>query len=434
MKKILVLVGLVISGIAYGQQTFNIGGSNNGYSRTQLRTIGLSDINWRNLINTPYVNIEDYGAIGSDNLSDTSAFRSALAFACTNNLILFIPKGVFIVDGITISDTVQIMGTGNKSILKNTTTGAMITIGADECRFSNFAIYGDGYGNGKTTQIGITTVNNHRFVIDNVYFYNSDGYGVFMNGKSGDIAPYYGIDIKNCISNKVRVAICSNNDNQYLTVSNCNLFDGGWGLFLVAGNFSIINCNITNNTTGIYVYDSGNDAHSNIIGGKINHNTTNIYVREIDLGLNFTGVQTHQGVIYLRNTVNVTFTGCELGTIDFRFEASKATSFVGCILYNTTAIQDNFNTTTSYTSWIGTSTIGVNDAALSSITPYISAALTDDAPTDTEIDTATGLTPATAKSGYQSKIKDSNGSGLVYTIWSDGTAWHYSKSTIAVDP
>jgi hypothetical protein len=63
----------------------------------------------------------------------------------------------------------------------------------------------------------------------------------------------------------------------------------------------------------------------------------------------------------------------------------------------------------------------------------ISAALTDDTPTDTEIDTATGETPATAGNGYQKVIKDSNGSGLLYLVISDGTVWHYFKSTIAVN-
>lgn len=66
------------------------------------------------------------------------------------------------------------------------------------------------------------------------------------------------------------------------------------------------------------------------------------------------------------------------------------------------------------------------------VTP-ISAALTDDTPTDTQIDTATGLTPATAGNGYQKVIKDNNGTGLLYLIVSDGTDWYYFKLTKAVN-
>ena len=62
----------------------------------------------------------------------------------------------------------------------------------------------------------------------------------------------------------------------------------------------------------------------------------------------------------------------------------------------------------------------------------ISAALTDGAPTDAEIDTAIGKTPATAGAGYQATIKDNNGTGLLYKIESDGTSWFYLVMTKAL--
>lgn len=62
----------------------------------------------------------------------------------------------------------------------------------------------------------------------------------------------------------------------------------------------------------------------------------------------------------------------------------------------------------------------------------ITAALTDGAPTATEINNATLLTPATAGIGWQCYIKDSDGSGLVYRIVSDGTKWYYFIGTAAL--
>jgi hypothetical protein len=59
-------------------------------------------------------------------------------------------------------------------------------------------------------------------------------------------------------------------------------------------------------------------------------------------------------------------------------------------------------------------------------------ALTDDTPTDTEIDTVTGTTPSVVGAGYQCTIKDNNGSGAFYFIESDGTYWHYFKMTKAL--
>lgn len=55
----------------------------------------------------------------------------------------------------------------------------------------------------------------------------------------------------------------------------------------------------------------------------------------------------------------------------------------------------------------------------------LSAALTDGAPTAVELNTATGTTPSTAGAGYAVTIADSDGSGLLYRIESDGTSWQY---------
>lgn len=61
----------------------------------------------------------------------------------------------------------------------------------------------------------------------------------------------------------------------------------------------------------------------------------------------------------------------------------------------------------------------------------LSANLTDNTPTDGEIDSATGLTPVTAGTGWKCVIKDTNGSSLLYLIESDGTNWQYTKLSIA---
>lgn len=62
----------------------------------------------------------------------------------------------------------------------------------------------------------------------------------------------------------------------------------------------------------------------------------------------------------------------------------------------------------------------------------ISASLTDGAPTNAEIDSATGTDPATAGAGYRVVIKDSDGTGLLYIIESDGTNWFFTQMTRAL--
>lgn len=61
----------------------------------------------------------------------------------------------------------------------------------------------------------------------------------------------------------------------------------------------------------------------------------------------------------------------------------------------------------------------------------LSASLTDGTPTDAEIDSATGTTPAAVGSGWKCFILDTDGSTLIYMIISDGTSWQYVAMTKA---
>ena len=65
-------------------------------------------------------------------------------------------------------------------------------------------------------------------------------------------------------------------------------------------------------------------------------------------------------------------------------------------------------------------------------TDQLTGSLTDGAPTDTEIDTIIGDTPANVGAGYFVTIKDNDGSGLLYRIESDGTNWYYVVMTQAL--
>ena len=71
----------------------------------------------------------------------------------------------------------------------------------------------------------------------------------------------------------------------------------------------------------------------------------------------------------------------------------------------------------------------VNEAIVQIV---ISHSLTDGAPTDAQIDAATGTTPAAVGSGWKRLILDSDGSALMYIIISDGSNWQYTVMTIAL--
>lgn len=62
----------------------------------------------------------------------------------------------------------------------------------------------------------------------------------------------------------------------------------------------------------------------------------------------------------------------------------------------------------------------------------LTGSLTDGTPTDAEIDAIIGTTPAVVGIGYRRTIKDSDGTGLLYRIESDGTNWFYWVSVTAL--
>jgi hypothetical protein len=98
---------------------------------------------------------------------------------------------------------------------------------------------------------------------------------------------------------------------------------------------------------------------------------------------------------------------------------------------NSTAIGYQAYTTASNQVVIGNSAVTRMELSGRLVMSQISAAITDGTPSDAEIDTATGLTPATAGAGWQCTIKDNSGSGLLYRIESDGAGWYYSVKTLA---
>lgn len=64
--------------------------------------------------------------------------------------------------------------------------------------------------------------------------------------------------------------------------------------------------------------------------------------------------------------------------------------------------------------------------------PQLTGSLTDGTPTDSEIDAITGTTPSAVGAGWSVTILDSDGTGLLYRIESDGTNWQYQILTVAL--
>lgn len=74
--------------------------------------------------------------------------------------------------------------------------------------------------------------------------------------------------------------------------------------------------------------------------------------------------------------------------------------------------------------------ININDIAV--MRAELSGSLTDGSPTDAQIDVIVGTTPALKGAGYKVTIKDTDGTGRLYFIESDGTDWYWVVFTKAL--
>ncbi len=85
---------------------------------------------------------------------------------------------------------------------------------------------------------------------------------------------------------------------------------------------------------------------------------------------------------------------------------------------------------------LDTDSLWISDIPISGFSALVggqfSGSLTDGVPTEAEIEAIIGTTAAGAKAGYKVTIKDTDGSGLLYQVESDGTDWFYVVMTKAL--
>lgn len=74
---------------------------------------------------------------------------------------------------------------------------------------------------------------------------------------------------------------------------------------------------------------------------------------------------------------------------------------------------------------------GILNVSRIKITPF-SGSLSDGSPTDNELTTIIGITPAVAGNGYFTSVKDTDGTASYYNVWSNGIAWTYTELTTAL--
>lgn len=68
------------------------------------------------------INVLDYGATGDGATNDTAALQAAITAATANKRTLYVPAGIYRYTALTIANAITILGDGNSSVLRKTTT------------------------------------------------------------------------------------------------------------------------------------------------------------------------------------------------------------------------------------------------------------------------------------------------------------------------
>lgn len=406
-------------------------------------------------LNGNVYNVRWFGATGDGVTNDSTAIQTAITAAIAAGKPLYFPAGTYLATALTVTGALTIFGDGDQSVIKTTANAILFNVSAAGFRMYDLQLLGNSTG---TSQFGVYINAVSDYLISRCKFYLLQGGGVRATGTIAITA--YGGTISDCKFFKCAFGVRIDNRHEFVNLLNNNVNQcTTMGYYILAGNFNITGGSINKNSLGIYVLGGTNDSHSTISSVLVNHNGTALLFSGLQYGMTVSGCQFHDGLVHIKDSDGILFNGCEFGadvTINLENDESH---FANCVIRTPTIVPD-YNSTTSHTLWTGTITVGevnpifkiqaetdtgsailmTNKTGDEKYRLYangtqkiaqLSAALTDGAPTDAEIDSATGLTPATAGAGWKCVIKDSNGSGLCYLVESDGTAWHYWASTIA---
>jgi len=160
------------------------------------------------MIDGPFINVKDYGAVGNGTTNDTAAVL--LAIADSAGKVLLWPAGTYLINNNTvrpISNSAWCL-TPSATITNVTTSAVYVMIQIDGV--SNFAIYGGGTIQGyvvnnpaaNAISVDITnsaaTVNTKNILIDNINFTNSNGECIFIGSGGGPSVGCRNVTVNNC--------------------------------------------------------------------------------------------------------------------------------------------------------------------------------------------------------------------------------------------
>ena len=182
------------------------------------------------MIDGPFINVKDFGAVGDGTTNDTAAV--VLAIAASAGKVLLWPAGTYLINNNTVVPVSNSAWCLTPSaIITNVTTSAQYVMIQIDGK-SNFAIYGGGtiqgyvVNNAAANAISVdisnsaATVNTKNILIDNITFTNSNGECIYIGSGGAASVGCQNVTVNNCkISGARRNGIAVGAAN-FVTITN----------------------------------------------------------------------------------------------------------------------------------------------------------------------------------------------------------------------
>lgn len=302
-----------------------------------------------------FVTPEQYGAIGDGVTDDLTAIQNAVN---SGKAVYFGNKRYFISGTIELPEGAFIKGagTGLGTTLKSTSDNPFISVEGDNITIESMSFlgYGSNYNADYTPfanpnqhgisivgVLGVTTIN--RIQISNCGFYGVAGAGVYISQNVGE--SFAGaIQVSNCYAYRSTVGFFADVRGEYNLFTGNKAYECGVGFKVAGGNNPFVGGILSSNRTNLMILGGANNGHSVISGTSINHGVEyGIQSDSLTLGYNIADCPIYANDIYLKNSIGVVFSDCDISVDNLNFEGSTKIQFNNTKFTTTPAFDIDFN-------------------------------------------------------------------------------------------
>jgi hypothetical protein len=271
-------------------------------------------------------NVRDFGAVGDGVTNDLDAFRAAAAtgkrvYAPAPSVSYFLGGAG---DGsvlLQLPDSVELFGDGRNTTITWTANDRAIAVG-NYSVIRDIRLEGSGKAGGQQFEAGVLAYNKTNWRIENVIVEEvsgnstaNGGGGIYISALNAATNWQDGGSIINCITTNNGTGFNIDERGEYLNIVGLRSTYNTVGLSMRAGNNTLTNCHIDNNTTGLVMDGGINNGHGVFSNSSFNHNTTGFNISNITLGMVFNGCFFYSDANQIVSSTNIEFNGCHFAPV-----------------------------------------------------------------------------------------------------------------------